>query len=43
MGQRIDPYGTPVVMGNGSEMWWPNFTLLCPVRKVRCKPPTGIR
>ena len=26
MGPRIIPCGTPVVMGNGSEMWWPSFT-----------------
>ena len=26
MGPRIDPCGTSVVMGNGSEMWCPNFT-----------------
>ena len=35
----MDPCGTPVVMGNGSEMWLPNC-ILCPVRKVRRKPPT---
>ena len=26
MGPRIDPCGTPLIMGNLSEMWWPNFT-----------------
>ena len=31
MGPRIDPCGTPLVMGNLSEMWWPNFTFLLPI------------
>ena len=26
MGPRIYLCGIPLVMGNGSEIWWPNFT-----------------